>query len=81
MSRSDKLIAKLKSSTTTYPWSDLLALLHRLGYEKYERVGSRVIFMHTDGDVIHLHKPHPHNYIKGGALKSVKVHLQKRGVL
>jgi len=30
---------------------------------------------------LHLHKPHPENIIKGGALKAVKLHLKQEGYL
>jgi hypothetical protein len=57
-------------------------LLGRLGYEKQEMAGSRVRFMNRDNDhIIRLHKPHPENYIKGGALRDVKMQLKARGFL
>jgi hypothetical protein len=53
-----------------------------LGYEKKEMAGSRVRFYHEENDaLLLLHKPHPENEIKGGALKSVKEHLKNEGVL
>ncbi|MFQ1048671.1 hypothetical protein ACIRXL_00910 [Avibacterium paragallinarum] len=44
--------------------------------------GSRVRFYNAELDhLILLHKPHPENYIKGGALKSVKEGLKGVGLL
>ncbi|HHE8876242.1 TPA: type II toxin-antitoxin system HicA family toxin [Haemophilus influenzae] len=44
--------------------------------------GSRVRFYNrTLEHTILLHKPHPENYIKGGALKSVKESLKQVGIL
>ena len=52
---------------------NLVSLLAQQGYEKREMAGSRVRFYNrTLEHTILLHKPHPENYIKGGALKSVK---------
>jgi predicted RNA binding protein YcfA (HicA-like mRNA interferase family) len=80
MTQSDKLIRKLRAASSTFSWLELVTLLSRLGYEKYKRAGSRVVFINTEGHAIHLHKPHPENYIKGGALKDVKHHLKNTGV-
>ena len=44
--------------------------------------GSRVRFYNEKIDsMILLHKPHPENEIKGGALKSVKTILKQEGLL
>lgn len=80
MSRKDKLLQKLSRANKTFPWSDLATLLTHLGYEQHERAGSRVIFIHAEtGCTFYLHKPHPENTIKGGALKEVKRKLISRG--
>ncbi len=69
--------------TNTFDWNDLVTLLSQLDYQKIERAGSRVVFVHQDSNIpsIHLHRPHPENHIKGGALKDIKQHLKNRGVL
>lgn len=81
MTKSDKLKAKLYGDVRTFVFSDLVTLLSQLGYEMHERAGSRVAFVHCDdnSDRIHLHKPHPENTIKGGALKAVKAYLSEKG--
>lgn len=82
MGKQDKRLEKLREATKTFPWTDLVALLEQLGFKLYERAGSRVVFEHTEtGVAIHLHKPHPENYLKGGALKSVRQVLKQEGYL
>ena len=81
MSKAEKLLSKLFNAQSTFVWTDLVTLLSQLGYEKKEMAGSRVRFYHEQsGHLILLHKPHPENYIKGGALKSVKEALKARGL-
>ena len=82
MTKQDKLLDKLRESGNTFDWNDLVVLLGRLGYEKQEMAGSRVRFMNRDNDhIIRLHKPHPENHIKGGALRDIKTQLKARGFL
>ena len=82
MTKAEKMLAKLKNANSTFVWSDLVTLLNQLGYEKKEMAGSRVRFFHPELDnMILLHKPHPENTIKGGALKSVKLTLKQEGLL
>ena len=82
MGKQAKLLTKLGAARKVFPWSDLVALLLQLGYEKKEMAGSRVRFYHRGNDaLLLLHKPHPENELKGGALKSVKSHLKQEGWL
>lgn len=82
MGRHEKRLAKLREATRTFPWSELVTLLDQLGFKRFEREGSRVVFEHEQTRVsIHLHKPHPENHIKGGALKSVRQTLKQEGYL
>ncbi|EPU3936686.1 type II toxin-antitoxin system HicA family toxin [Morganella morganii] len=41
------------------------------GYQKKAMEGSRGRFIHSDRNMILLHRLHPDNQIKGGALKAV----------
>lgn len=72
MTKQDKLIVALKESKNTFEWTKLLSLMNFLGYRLIERAGSRVVFIHQEdeSDRLHLHKPHPENYIKGEGFKS-----------
>ena len=81
MTKQDKLIVALKESKNTFEWTKLLSLMNFLGYRLIERAGSKVVFIHQEdeSDRLHLHKPHPENYIKGGALKAVKLYLKEKG--
>lgn len=82
MGKRDKLVGKLKTANNTFSWSDLVVLLNHLGYEMQEMAGSRVRFYNArSGNMIRLHKPHPENYIKGGALKAVRQTLKDEGYL
>jgi len=80
MGRLEKLMDKLRRSENTFAWNDVLALFSQLGYIKVEGAGSRVTFINKDQVMIKMHKPHPENYIKGGALKAVKQHLSTQGI-
>ena len=81
MSKQDKLLEKLRQSGNTFEWSDTVTLLVRLGYTQTEMAGSRVRFTHESLRMILIHKPHPQNYIKDGALKAVKTSLIKDDIL
>ncbi|MFL0806926.1 MAG: type II toxin-antitoxin system HicA family toxin [Oceanobacter sp.] len=82
MGKQDKLLGKLGVARKVFPWNELVTLLTQLGYEKKEMSGSRVRFYHKGRDaLLLLHKPHPENELKGGALKSVKAHLKQEGWL
>lgn len=82
MTKADKLLTKLKNANNTFPWKELVSLLARLGYVRQEMAGSRVRFYNADtGSMILLHKPHPENEIKGGALKAVKQILRQEDLL
>ncbi len=82
MSKKEKLLLHLSNARKVFAWNELVSLLIMLGYEKKEMAGSRVRFYNKENDaLLLLHKPHPENEIKGGALKSVKEHLKNEGVL
>lgn len=81
MGKNDKLLEKFINSRKTFEWSELVVLLSFLGYEKKEMQGSRVRFVHEKYKTIMLHRPHPENHIKGGALKDVKRMLKEEGLL
>lgn len=75
MSKNDKRLDTLRQARSTMAWVDVLALLAQLGYEKQEMAGSRVRFTHPERPMILLHRPHPENHLRGGALKALKALL------
>ncbi|WP_257224671.1 type II toxin-antitoxin system HicA family toxin [Acinetobacter sp. YH12108] len=82
MGKTEKLLEKFGNSKNTFPYKDLVVLLSQLGYEKFEMAGSRVRFFNEKTEhMILLHRPHPENEIKGGALKAVKQALKQEGFL
>jgi|TARA_B110000116_G_scaffold261994_1_gene266803 predicted RNA binding protein YcfA (HicA-like mRNA interferase family) len=82
MSKTEKLLDRLSGASNTFNWKDLTSLLAQLGYEKQEMAGSRVRFYNsTSKHMIRLHKPHPENHIKGGALKDIRQQLKQEGYL
>lgn len=82
MSKREKLLARLNAANSTFPWNDLETLMAQLGYEQQEKAGSRVRFYNAATDhMLRLHKPHPENTIKGGALKAIRQALKLEGYL
>jgi len=82
MGKHEKRLANLRDAHATYPWTELVSLLTHLGYQMQERAGSRVRFYNSvTGSMIRLHKPHPENHLKGGALKAVRQALKQEGYL
>lgn len=80
MSKTEKLIAKLKQASNSYTWNDLVTLLTALGFTQKEGNGSRVKFVKQDV-IINLHKPHPQKEIKLYALKQIRETLKAEGYL
>ncbi len=75
MSKLDKAKARIKSKPKDYTYTEAKALLSQLGFEEYSKgktSGSRVKFYRKeDQKVILLHKPHPGDVMKEGAVKQV----------
>lgn len=81
MTKTDKLLAKLKSSKTL-TWNELAGALKVLGYQQVEGDGSRVKFDNgIPKELINLHKPHPKNELKAYALRQVRDKLTEWGKL
>lgn len=82
MAKRNKLLTKLAAGGNTFPWSELVTLMAQLGYEQQEMAGSRVRFYNASTQhMLRLHRPHPENTIKGGALKAVRQALKHEGYL
>lgn len=75
MTVKEKLIERFKSLPKDFTFDELSRLLRGFGYEvsnKGKTSGSRVRFMNVESkSIIDLHKPHPGNIVKVGALKDV----------
>jgi predicted RNA binding protein YcfA (HicA-like mRNA interferase family) len=81
MSKQEKRLAKLTAGNTCQ-WKDVASVLASLGYTQEEMAGSRVRFYHAEsGHMIRLHKPHPTNELKGGALRDLRNSLKEEGYL
>jgi predicted RNA binding protein YcfA (HicA-like mRNA interferase family) len=81
MSQLEKLLEQFIN--TPFPkWSDVLALMKKLGYRKLEGDGSRVKFVNLEmKSVIELHRPHPENTIKMYAKKDIINELKDKGFI
>lgn len=80
MSKSEKLIAKFKTTRGVFVWNDLVAMLGSIGFEMEQGSGSRVRFVKGDL-IIKLHKPHPGNEVKAYAVKQIQQTLKAEGLI
>jgi len=65
MSKTDKLIAKLLNTNSSFTWDELASLLGKLGYTLQHGNGSRVKFDNGNpAELINLHRLHPGNELK-----------------
>lgn len=85
MSKLDKAKARIKSKPKDYTYTEAKTLLSQLGFEEYSKgktSGSRVEFYRKeDQKVILLHKPHPGDVMKAGAVKQMLDFLNELGEL
>ena len=84
MGRQEKLLEKLLSQPKDFTFSELTALLGRMGYSLSnagKTGGSRVRFENEEGDYIRLHKPHPRNILKPYQVNDIISALNERGLL
>lgn len=85
MSKLDKAKARIKSKPKDYTYTEAKTLLSQLGFEEYSKgktSGSRVKFYRKeDQRVILLHKPHPGDVMKVGAVKELLDYLNELGEL
>ena len=68
MSRTDKLLKRLKSRPKDFTYDEAKTLLEALGFTEFTKgrtSGSRTAFMRsTDKKTFYLHRPHPQNVLK-----------------
>lgn len=85
MSTLKKAKQRILSKPNDYTYSEAKSLLRHLGFDEYQKgktSGSRVKFYRKeDGAMIMLHKPHPGDIMKPGALKTLLNFLIERGEL
>lgn len=85
MGRFEKERLRLLSKPKDYTYSDAKWFLSQLGYSEFNKgktSGSRVKFYReTDGASILLHKPHPGDEMKPGAVSALVDHLKEVGDL
>ena len=84
MSQKEKLIQKLKCSSSTVTFDDAETLLGYLGFEKYNKgrtSGSRVMFLDKSERTILLHNPHPQKELKQYQIKQLRDYLKREGLL
>ena len=80
MSRSEKLLERLKQRPKDFTWGELTSLLKSLGYMQRKTGktgGSRRRFVHSTAPTITLHKPHPDRIVKRYVINDI-LELLKR---
>lgn len=84
MSKKEKLIARLMSEPADFTFGEETTLMRHLGYtidNGGKTSGSLVIFRHSGGDRITLHKPHPSNVLKRYQVKDTIAVLKRRNLI
>lgn len=85
MSKFEKARERILSKPKDYTYTEAKYLLSQMGFEEHTKgktSGSRVKFYREeDGRIILLHKPHPGDGMKVGAVKNLVEYLMKLGEL
>lgn len=85
MSKFEKAKERIRSKPKDYTYDEAKYLLFQMGFEEYTKgktSGSRVKFYRReDKKVILLHKPHPGNVMKRGAVEDLVDFLSNLGEL
>lgn len=85
MSKLEKAKQRILLKPKDYTYTEARHLLSQIGFEEYQKgktSGSRVKFYReTDGRMILLHKPHPGDVMKLGAVKQLVDYLVQLGEL
>lgn len=85
MSKLEKAKIRIKSLPSDYTYSEARTLLCQLGFSEFNKgrtSGSRVQFYReADQEVVLLHKPHPGDVMKQGAVKQLFDFLTDLGEL
>lgn len=85
MSKIEKAKIRILSRPKDYTYTEAKGLLLQLGFKEYNKgktSGSRVKFYReSDAKIILLHKPHPDDVMKPGAVKDLVEFLSDLGEL
>lgn len=85
MSKLDKAKKRILSKPRDYTYTEAKSLLIQLGFREYNKgktSGSRIKFYRaSDSKIILLHKPHPGDVMKLGAVKALVDYLIDLGEL
>lgn len=85
MSKIEKAKARLRLRPKDYTYTEARTLLFQMGFVEYNKgktSGSRVKFYREeDRKIILLHKPHPGDVMKQGAIRELIQFLQELGEL
>ena len=85
MSKFEKAKERIRSKPKDYTYDEVKYLLSQMGFEEYNKgktSGSRVKFYRKeDKKVILLHKPHPGNIMRRGAIEDLIEFLTSLGEL
>lgn len=85
MSKIEKAKDRIRMKPKDYTYTEAKVLLEQLGFVEYNKgktSGSRVKFYRAeDQRIILLHKPHPGDVMKSGAVKDLLEFLQNLGEL
>jgi hypothetical protein len=75
MTQKEKSIERFLTMPSDFHYDELVRLLHYFGFQemaKGKTSGTRVKFVHSDGEAIVMHKPHPTGILKHYQLKQIK---------
>lgn len=85
MSKFDKAKERIKLKPKDYTYTEAKSLLSQMGFVEYQKgktSGSRVkFFRKEDQKIILLHKPHPDDVMKSGAVRDLLQYLSDLGEL
>ena len=85
LSTFDKAKKRILSKPKDYTYSEAKSLLEHMGFKEFTKgktTGSRVKFYRQDDEkMIMLHKPHPEDTMKPGAVRFLLEYLVKIGEL
>ncbi len=82
MTKGAKLATRFKKLPKDFTWTELVAILGRLGFEELQGSGSRVKFYNEQNDcLIQLHKPHPAKILKNYVMKEILSILEQEELI